>query len=257
MVSRVQDRSTVVTGAGKGIGRTIARVFAAEGARVLVSDLDLAAARATVALIEEDGGQAVACQADVSKRADAEAMIGEAMSHFGSVDILVANAGIFPSATIENMSEAEWDRVMSVNLKGVFFCVKSVAWAMRRQQSGRILLTSSITGPMTGFPGWAHYGASKAGMLGFMRSAALEYARDNVTINAVLPGNIRTEGLKDVGPEYLRRMEASIPMGYLGEPEDVAWAMLFLASEEARYITGQTLVVDGGQTLPESALALD
>ena len=113
-------------------------------------------------------------------------------------------------------------------------------------------MTSSITGPVTGYPGWAHYGASKAGMLGFMRTAAIEFARYKITINAVMPGNIMTEGLDDVGEDYLRLMEKSIPLGKLGDPEDVAYAMLFLASHEAKYITGQTLVVDGGQTLPES-----
>jgi 3-oxoacyl-[acyl-carrier protein] reductase len=257
MSKRFTDRSVVVTGAGKGIGRTIARVFAREGARILVVDMDTDAARATAATIVEEGGRAEPCTANVSVRADVEVMAAEAMKHFGGIDVLVANAGIFPSVTIEEMTEADWDLVHNVNLKGAFFCVKACGAQMRRQRGGRILLTSSITGPITGFPGWAHYGSTKAGLLGFMRTAAIEFARDGVTINAVLPGNIRTEGLLDVGPDYLRKMEASIPLGYLGEPEDVAHAMLFLASDEARYITGQTLVVDGGQTLPESALALE
>lgn len=258
MSQRFSERSVVVTGAGKGIGRTIARVFAHEGARVLVVDRDPEAAADTARAITEAGGFGVACVTDVSQRAEVEAMVGEAMTHFGGIDVLVANAGIFPSVSIEEMTEADWDLVHDVNLKGAFFCVKAAAAQMRRQGGGgRILLTSSITGPITGFPGWAHYGATKAGMLGFMRTAAIEFARSGITINAVLPGNIRTEGLADVGAEYLRKMEASIPLGYLGEPEDIACAMLFLASDEARYITGQTLVVDGGQTLPESSLALE
>ena len=127
---------------------------------------------------------------------------------------------------------------------------------MKKRNAGRIVLTSSITGPMTGYPGWAHYGASKAGMLGFMRTVAIELAKDHITVNAVLPGNIMTEGLDDVGEDYLRRMEQSIPMARLGDPKDVAYAALFLASPEANYITGQTLVVDGGQTLPESIDAM-
>jgi 3-oxoacyl-[acyl-carrier protein] reductase len=127
---------------------------------------------------------------------------------------------------------------------------------MKAQHYGRIVLTSSITGPVTGFPGWAHYSATKAGMLGFLRTAALEFAPHGVTINAVLPGNIRTEGLADLGTDYLRRMEQAIPVGKLGEPEDVGYAALFLASDEARFITGQSLIVDGGQVLPESRDAL-
>ena len=130
--------------------------------------------------------------------------------------------------------------------------VKACLPELKKADGGRILLTSSITGPITGYPGWAHYGVTKAGMLGFMRTAAIEFAKYNITINAVMPGNIRTEGLDDVGDDYLRLMEKSIPMGRLGDPEDVAYAMLFLASHEAKYITGQTLIVDGGQTLPES-----
>src|SRR5262249_8104187 len=148
--------------------------------------------------------------------------------------------------------ESDWDQVQAVNLKGTFFAVKACASLMKKQNYGRIVLTSSITGPVTGYPGWAHYGATKAGMLGFMRTAAIELARHNITINAVLPGNIRTEGLIDLGADYLRRMEAAIPLGKLGEVEDVGYAALFLASDEARFITGQTLIVDGGQVLPES-----
>jgi 3-oxoacyl-[acyl-carrier protein] reductase len=154
------------------------------------------------------------------------------------------------------MTEAEWDQVQAVNLKGTFFAVKACFARMKAQRYGRIVLTSSITGPVTGLPGWAHYGATKAGMLGFLRSAALEFARHGVTVNAVLPGNIRTEGLAELGAEYLRRMEQAIPVGKLGEPEDVGYAALFLASAEARFITGQTLIVDGGQVLPESLDAL-
>ena len=127
---------------------------------------------------------------------------------------------------------------------------------MRKQQHGRVVLTSSITGPVTGFPGWAHYGASKAGQLGFMRSAALEYARFGITINAVMPGNILTEGLQAQGETYLAQMRAAIPTHTLGTPRDIGTAVCFLASDEAAYITGQTLIVDGGQVLPESPEAL-
>ena len=183
-------------------------------------------------------------------------MARAALQHFGQLDILVRNAGVFPSTRIEDMSEGEWEHVQAINLKSTFFAVKACFAQMKERRYGHIVLTSSITGPVTGFAGWAHYGATKAGMLGFMRSAALEFAPYGVTMNAVLPGNIRTEGVAKQGKEYLRRMERSVPLGVLGEPEDVGYAALFLASDEARFITSQTLIIDGGQVLPESLDAL-
>jgi 3-oxoacyl-[acyl-carrier protein] reductase len=145
---------------------------------------------------------------------------------------------------------------MAINVKGSLHAIQSCIPAMLEQGSGRIVLTSSVTGPITGYPGFAHYGASKAAMLGMMRSIALELARHGVTINAVLPGNVLTEGLDELGDEHKRKMLAAIPMGDFADPTDVGWAVRFLASAEARYITGQTLVVDGGQVLPESQDAL-
>jgi 3-oxoacyl-[acyl-carrier protein] reductase len=256
MADRLNGKVAVVTGSSRGIGKGIAKVFAAEGAKVLIVARDEQAANSVVEEIGKAGGEAAFCRADVSRWADAEAMAQAAVDRFGRLDILVSNAGIFPSARIEAMTEAEWDQVQAVNLKGTFFAVKACFARMKARRYGRIVLTSSITGPVTGFPGWAHYGATKAGMLGFLRSAALEFARHGVTVNAVLPGNIRTEGLADLGAEYIRRMEQAIPVGKLGEPEDVGHAALFLASDEARFITGQTLIVDGGQVLPESLDAL-
>ena len=252
MGNRAQDKSVIVTGGSKGIGRGVAKVFASEGARVLLvsrhSDTGEPAAREIV----DAGGTASFFSADVSVPGDVEAMAEAAADRHGGIDVLCSNAGIFPSARLDEMSEAEWDTVNSVNLKGTFLTVQACLPELEKSKAGRILLTSSITGPTTGYPGWAHYGATKAGMLGFMRTAAIELARDNITINAVLPGNILTEGLDDVGEDYLATMTRSIPMARLGEVEDIGYAMLFLASDEAKYITGQTLVVDGGQTLPES-----
>lgn len=252
MPARLHDKVAIITGASRGIGKGIARVFAAEGAKILIASRDAESGNRVVKEIRNQNGEAAFVRADVSSWPDAEAMARSAVERFGRLDILVSNAGIFPSARIETMSEADWDQVQAVNLKGTFFAVKACFARMKEQGRGRIVLTSSITGPITGFPGWAHYGATKAGMLGFMRSAALEFARHGVTINAVLPGNIRTEGLADLGEEYLQRMTRAIPLGILGEPEDIGYAALFLASDEARFITGQTLVVDGGQVLPES-----
>jgi 3-oxoacyl-[acyl-carrier protein] reductase len=155
------------------------------------------------------------------------------------------------------MTEADFDQVMGTNLKGMFLSVSACLPAMKAKKFGRIILTSSITGPVTGYPGWSHYGASKAGQLGFMRTAAIELARDGIIVNAVLPGNIATEGLAGLDEDYIRTMEASVPMRRLGSITDIANAALFFASEEAAYITGQSLVVDGGQILPESLAALE
>jgi 3-oxoacyl-[acyl-carrier protein] reductase len=154
------------------------------------------------------------------------------------------------------MSEADFDSVMATNLKGTFLAISACLPAMKEKKKGRIILTSSITGPVTGSAGWAHYGASKAGQMGFMRTAAIELAPHGITVNAVLPGNIFTEGLRDLGQDYIRSMEASVPMGRLGSVTDIANAALFFATDEAAYITGQGLVIDGGQILPESLTAM-
>ena len=193
---------------------------------------------------------------DVSNGAACETLVEQVVNAFGSVDILCANAGIFPSATLETMAEEDFDHIMAVNLRSLFTCTRAVLPVMKKKGWGRIVATSSVTGPITGFPGWAHYGASKAGQMGFLRTAAIELAPHGITINAVMPGNIRTEGLDGLGDDYLSAMEASIPMGRLGSVMDIANTALFLASEEAGYITGQGIVVDGGQVLPESAMAL-
>jgi len=151
------------------------------------------------------------------------------------------------------MTEEKWDETLDVNLKSMMFTVRASLPYLKKQPSGRIVLTSSITGPLTGVPGWSHYGASKAGMLGFMRSAALEFVKHNITMNAVLPGNIEVE--TEVGfetDEHDEDLINAIPMGHLGEPEDIAYAALYFASDEARYVTGQTLIVDGGHVLPEN-----
>ena len=155
------------------------------------------------------------------------------------------------------MTPEDWDRVLDTNLKSSFLAVKAALPAMAKKGGGRIVLTSSITGPITGFPGWTHYGASKAGQLGFLKTAAIELAKYNITINAVMPGNIKTEGLDGLGEDYLVTMAASIPLKRLGDVEDIGNAALYFASDEAGYVTGQTIVVDGGQILPESLEALE
>jgi 3-oxoacyl-[acyl-carrier protein] reductase len=257
MFNSIKGRSVIVTGASKGIGRGIALRFAAAGCKVLVVSRKSSEAEAVAAEIAAAGGSAIARAADVTRQADMQALAATAVESFGGIDILCANAGIFPAAKLGDMSEADFDAVIGTNLKGTFLAVSACLAAMKARNKGRIILTSSITGPVTGFPGWSHYGASKAGQLGFMRTAAIELARFGITVNAVLPGNIATEGLASMGEDYVRKMEASVPMRRLGSVADIANAALFFASDEAAYITGQSLVIDGGQILPESLAALE
>ena len=257
MLTPIAGKSVVVTGASRGIGKGIARIFAEQGAKVLVVARGAEGARATTEEITANGSTAFAFTADVSVWKDMQAMAAAAVERHGGIDILCANAGIFPDAKIEEMSAEQWDEVLGTNLKGCFLSIKACLPHLKRTGGGRVIITSSITGPITGFPGWAHYGASKSGQLGFMRTAAIELAKYGITINAVMPGNIKTEGLDDLGEEYLATMAASIPLKKLGTVVDIGNAALFFASQEAAYVTGQTLVVDGGQTLPESLEALE
>jgi 3-oxoacyl-[acyl-carrier protein] reductase len=247
----LQGRTAVVTGAAAGVGQGIAEVLSVEGAGVALVDLDLDAAERAARLLP---GEAIALEADVVDRAAMHASAQAVLDHFGRIDILAANAGIYPTASLEEMTDADWDRVMDVNAKGAVHALQSCIPAMMQQGYGRIVLTSSITGPIVGAPNLSHYAASKAAMLGLMRSAALEFVHDGITVNAVQPGNVRTAGIEVFGEEFIAEMVKSIPMGRLAEPADVGWAVRFLASEEAGYITGQTLVIDGGQVLPEGRI---
>ncbi|HET7066849.1 MAG TPA: 3-oxoacyl-ACP reductase FabG [Nocardioides sp.] len=253
MFTSLEGRSVVVTGASKGIGKGIAACFARAGARVLVVGRD---ADAAAAAARELGNGASAFAADVTDPDACAAMATAAVERHGGLDVLCANAGIFPDVPLTEMSAADIDQVLGTNLKGNMLSVISCLPALEKSGHGRVILTSSITGPFTGFPGWAHYGASKAGQLGFMRTAAVELARKHITVNAVLPGNILTEGLVELGQEYQDSMAASIPAGKLGTVEDIGHVCLFLATDEAAYVTGQAIAVDGGQVLPESLDAL-
>ena len=257
MFTSIAGRAVVVTGATRGIGKGIARVFAGAGARVLIVGRDAEAAKATVAELSATGAEASYLLADVSRREDCQRIAEAAAERFGGIDVLCANAGIFPAAPLAEMTDENIDEVLGTNLRGTILSVQACLPALAASGHGRVVLTSSITGPITGFPGWAHYGASKAGQLGFLRTAAIELAASGVTINAVLPGNIVTEGLDELGEQYQAQMAASIPLRRLGTVEEIGHAALFLATDEAGYITGQTIVVDGGQVLPESLAALD
>jgi len=257
--SSLKGKAVVVTGGSRGIGKGIARVFVKHGANVLIVGRDLKAAKACAAELAKaagKGAKVLAHAADVADEKSTRAMAKAAAAAFGGIDVLCANAGVFPQARIEAMTAKDWDTVLAINLKGTFLAVKACLPYLKKSKQGRVVITSSITGPVTGFPGWTHYGASKSGQLGFMRTAAIELARHGITVNAVLPGNIVTEGLAALGPEYAKTMAASVPLKRLGTVEDIGHAALFLASREAGYITGQTIIVDGGQILPESLEAL-
>lgn len=241
----------VVTGGAKGIGRGIVSTLLEGGATVIIADIDDEQGRATA---KELG--CIFKYVDVTSQAACRELVESVVKDYGRLDILCSNSGIFPQASLAEMTEAEWDQTHNINLKGTFFIVQAALAPMKKQGYGRVVITSSITGAITGYPNWSHYGASKAGQLGFMRSAALEYAKDGITINAVMPGNILTEGLKAQGEEYLKQMTRAVPVRTLGKPEDIGYAVCFLASKEASFITGQTIIVDGGQILPESPEAI-
>ena len=250
MTGRLDGRVAVVIGAARGIGAAIAERFIEEGARVVIGDTEREVGAATAQRL---GDNARFFEADVSQPEHAEAIVQAAEGAFGGLDILVQNAGIYPWTLIENITLAEWDAVFAVNLRGTFLAARAALRPMRARAYGRMIFMSSITGPRVSSPGHGHYAATKAGINGFIKSAAIEFSGYGITVNGVEPGNILTEGVQaHRSPAFIRGMEAAVPLGRLGTPRDVAHATLFLASDEAAYITGTTIVVDGGQTLPES-----
>ncbi len=249
MTKQLEGRVAIVIGAAQGIGFGIAEVFSEAGARLVIGDNDAEKTAATAARL---GAPHLVTEADVSSKADCERLVVKVLDAFGRVDILVQNAGIFPWTTIEETSVEEWDRVLAVNLRGCFLAAQACLGPMRTAGYGRMVFISSITGPRVTSPGHGHYSASKAGINGFIRAAALEFAPYGITVNGVEPGNILTDGMKaHRSPEYIQKMKASVPLGRLGTPRDVAHACLFLASDHASYVTGTTIIVDGGQILPE------
>lgn len=253
----LQSRSVLVTGGSKGIGRGIATVFARAGANVAIAARTAAGLDDAVAALDElGGGTIIGVRVDVSDRQSCTEMAAATVEAFGGLDVLCANAGIFPDAPLATMTPEQLNEIMGVNVNGTFYAVQACLDALIASGTGRVILTSSITGPITGYPGWSHYGATKAAQLGFMRTAAIELAPKGITVNAVLPGNILTEGLLGNGEDYIASMARSIPAGALGTPEDIGHLAAFLATTEAAYITGQAIAVDGGQVLPESLDAI-
>ena len=243
----LKNKVAVITGAGQGIGKAIAVAFAAENCRVVVSDLNKAACDEVVAEIKEKGGSAIAVKCDASVKTEIDKMIGETIEEFGGLDIIVNNAGIFPFRPFAEMTEEEWDQVLDVNLKSAFLCSQAAAKMM--SAGGRIINISSIAS-VIGFAGLVHYCSSKSGMFGLTRAVALEIANRHITVNAIAPGSIETPGATTGLDEKMKEQTvAAIPLGRMGTGDDIAQAALFLASEKASYITGQTIIVDGGWTL--------
>lgn len=242
-------QQVLVTGGAQGIGRAIVEGFARGGAEVLIADLDLAGAQALAGSLRGEGHQVQAAGIDL---ADREAIFS-LLEGLERLDVLVHNAACFPLTPFEQIGETVLRRTLDVNLSALFWLTQAALPLFRRQGRGNVLVTSSVTGPRVAYPGLSHYAASKAGVNGFIRNAALELAPLGVRVNGVEPGMIRTPAMDNLGDaEVNARIAAGVPLGRLGEPADIAAAMLFLASDNAGYVTGQTLIVDGGATLPEA-----
>lgn len=246
---RLEGKKALVTGASRGIGKAIALALAAEGADVVVNYAgSKAAAEAVAAEIEEMGRKALVVQADISSNEAATAMVDQAVKEFGRIDILVNNAGITRDGLLMRMKEEDWDAVLTTNLKGVFNCTKAAVKYMMKQKAGHIVSISSVVG-LTGNAGQANYAAAKAGVIGFTKAVAKEVAARGITVNAVAPGFIQTDMTAVLNEKQVEAMLATIPLKKLGQPEDIAKAVIFLASDDANYITGQTLHVDGGMVM--------
>ena len=245
----LDGRYALVTGASRGIGRAIALRLAAEGAAVALNFAgNVAAAEAVRKEIESAGGKAILVPADVANETAATEMVEKTAEAFGAIDILVNNAGITRDGLLLRMKEEDWDAVLNTNLKGVFHCSKAAAKFMMKKRYGRIVNLASVVG-LVGNSCQANYAAAKAGVIGFTKALAKELAGRGITVNAIAPGFIRSD-MTDVLPDTVKEtMLAGIPLGRAGEPEDVAKAALFLASDQAAYITGQVLTVDGGMVM--------
>jgi 3-oxoacyl-[acyl-carrier protein] reductase len=250
--SQFEGRTAIVTGAARGVGLGIATMLASEGATTFLVDQNEEVGKRAAGDLAASGLKAFAVTADVSQAEDMRAVAALALERTGRIDIVCPNAAIFGGAPIAEMPEAVWDRLIAVNLKGVFLSVQACLPAMIEAHYGRIVITSSITGPRTAIAGMAHYAASKGGINGFIRAAALELAPLGITVNGVEPGHVLTEGSAGVYDEYSKAaVEKFIPIGRFALPADIAGPVLFLAGDNAGYVTGQTIVADGGVTIPE------
>ncbi len=241
----LQGKVAVVTGGSRGIGRAVATVLAREGAVITLCARDRVLLEKVAAELESSGAQALAVQADVTRASEVEQMIGACVERFGQVDILVNNAGITRDNLLLRMKDEEWDAVLSTNLKGVFHCTRAVLRPMIKQRRGRIINLTSVVAVM-GNLGQANYVAAKAGIIGLTKATAREVASRGITVNAVAPGFIETDMTHALGPELQEQMRSQIPLGRFGRPEEVAELVVFLASDQAAYITGQVIHLNGG-----------
>lgn len=258
MGTRLAGKVAIVTGSGQGIGRATAIAFAREGAAVVIATRTPAHGEETLRLIESQRGKAIFRQVDIADHDATRAMVNEAAVTCGRLDIMVHNAAAFGRGSIEEMDRETLDRLFNVNLKACFTLTQASLPYMRKQGAGRIIVTSSVTGPKVSMPGSGAYAVSKAAVTGFIHTAAIELAADNITVNAIEPGYIDTPAMSGLKARYgAERMSHFIPAKRLGLPEEIAGPMVFLASDEASYITGETIVVDGGARLPESPVFAD
>ena len=241
----VKDRVTVITGASRGIGRSIALAFAAAGAKIVAADVTLEGCQKLVDELAAQGVEGMAVECNVTSKEDAERLVDAAVEKFGRIDVFINNAGITRDGMLMRMKDEDWDAVLNINLRGAFICTRAVAKVMTKQRGGKIINIASIVGQM-GNAGQANYCASKAGLIGLTKSNARELAKRSITVNAVAPGFIAT-AMTDALPEKVRQeLAAQIPLERLGSSDDIANAVLFLASDNSSYITGQVLAVNGG-----------
>jgi len=249
-MARLKEKVAIITGGGSGIGRAIAKLFASEGAKVVVADYNDQTAEKTVEMIKNNGGQAIASKTDVSQAGQVQSMVKLAVDTFGGLDILVNNAGVALMADLAHTTDEIWQKTIDVDLKGVFLGIKAAVPEMEKRGKGKIINTASIAG-LVGFQGITAYCAAKGGVVNLTKETALDLAADKINVNAIAPGVIKTNMTVDIlkDEKMAEGMLAQTPLGRFGEPEDIAYLALYLASDESDFMTGQTIAIDGGWTI--------